>query len=180
MKLIKCESVSDWKKLKQLYKNAFPKNERKPLWLVQMKQRIGEADVWIIELNGEFSGLAITMNEFDMVLLDYFAISDEKRNCGLGSKALKELQKMYIGKRFFLEIECQDENAENSAERVRRKAFYLKNGMSETGVKVNLFTVDMEVLGYQCDVTYEEYLNLYQTSYGKRVEGMIHEIIHME
>lgn len=176
IKLLKCESVSDWKKLKRLYKNAFPKNERKPLWLVQMKQQRREADVWIVEHDDEFSGLAITMNEFDMVLLDYFAISEEKRNCGLGSDVLKKLQKMYNGKRFFLEIECQDENAENSAERIRRKAFYLKNGMSETGVKVNLFTVDMEVLGYQCCVTYEEYLSFYQTSYGKRVEGMIHEL----
>ena len=176
IKIKECEQNSDWQKLKQLYKTAFPKNERKPLWLVQMKQRRGEADVWIIEKDGEFCGLAITINEFDMVLLDYFAISEEKRNSGLGSEILRELQQMYAGKRFFLEIECQDENADNAEERVRRKAFYLRNGMSEIGVNVNLFTVDMELLGYHCSVTYEEYQKLYQTSYGKRVEGMIHEI----
>lgn len=177
IEFVKCETISDWKKVKHLYKNAFPKEERKPLWLVEMKQRTGETDVWMIEEDGEFSGLAITVNEFDMILLDYFAVSEEKRCNGLGGKALQGLQKMYAGKRFFLEIECQDEQAENAAERVRRKAFYLRNGMSEIGVKVSLFKVDMELLGYNCKLTYDEYYSLYHICYGKRIENMIYEII---
>lgn len=176
MKLREITSGSDWKNLKQLYKAAFPEYERKPLWIVRMKHRKGEADIWVIEHEGEFAGMTITVNELDMVLLDYFAICDEKRNCGLGGKALQMLQKKYEGKRFFLEIESVDENAENAKERVRRKEFYLRNGMSEIGVRANVYTVDMELLGYNCDLTFEEYMSLYQASYGPLVGGNITEI----
>ena len=65
------------------------------------------------------------LNELDMVMLDYFAVSEKKRSCGLGGRALKLLQEKYGDKRFFLEIECEDETAKNATERVRRKAFYL-------------------------------------------------------
>lgn len=176
MRLEKVDFRKDWKKIKQLYKAAFPRYERKPLWIVRMKHRKGEADIWVIEHEGEFAGFAITVNELDMVLLDYFAISENQRSDGLGGKALKLLQKKYEDKRFFLEIECEDDSAENAAERVRRKAFYLRNGMSEIGVKANVYTVDMELLGYNCDVTFEDYEKLYHASYGNMIAGNIIEI----
>ncbi len=176
MKLKEVDFRHDWKKIKQLYKTAFPRYERKPLWIVRMKYRKGEADIWVIEHEGEFAGFAITVNELDMVLLDYFAISEDKRNSGLGGKALQLLQEKYADKRFFLEIECEDDSADNAAERVRRKAFYLRNGMSEIGVKANVYTVDMELLGYYCDVTFEDYEKLYRASYGNMITGNIIEI----
>lgn len=175
MKLREIISNSDWKKLKQLYKTAFPRYERKPLWIVRMKHRKGEADIWVIEHESEFAGMAITVNELDMVLLDYFAICDEKRNCGLGGKALQVLQKKYEGKRFFLEIESVDEEADNIEERIKRKQFYLRNGMSETGVKAHVYTVVMEILGHNCEVTFDDYIKLYHASYGKLVDGNIVE-----
>ena len=176
MRLKEVDFHSDWKKIKQLYKTAFPRYERKPLWIVRMKHRKNEADIWVIEHESEFAGLAITVNELDMVLLDYFAISDEKRSLGLGGKALKLLQEQYTGKRFFLEIECEDETADNAAERVRRKAFYLRNRMSEIAVKANVYTVEMELLGYDCHVSFEDYEKLYRASYGHLVAGKIVEI----
>lgn len=176
MRLREITSGSDWKKLKQLYKMAFPRYERKPLWIVRMKHRKGEADIWVIEHEGEFVGMAITVNELDMVLLDYFAICEDKRSGGLGGKALRLLQEKYESKRFFLEIECEDQGAENAVERVRRKAFYLHNGMSELGVKANVYTVDMELLGYNCNVTFEDYEKLYRASYGNMIVGNIVEI----
>ncbi len=176
MKLKEVDFRKDWKKIKQLYKTAFPRYERKPLWIVRMKHRKGEADIWVIDQDGEFAGFAITVNELDMVLLDYFAISGDKRNSGLGGKALQLLQEKYDGKRFFLEIECEDDSADNAAERVRRKAFYLRNGMSELGVKANVYTVDMELLGYNCYVSFEDYEKLYHASYGNMIADNIVEI----
>ncbi len=176
MKLKEVDFCKDWKKIKQLYKVAFPRYERKPLWIVRMKHRKGEADIWVIDQDGEFAGFAITVNELDMVLLDYFAIREEKRSSGLGGKALKLLQEKYDGKRFFLEIECEDDSADNAAERVRRKAFYLRNGMSELGVKANVYTVDMELLGYNCHLSFEDYEKLYHASYGNMIAGNIVEL----
>lgn len=176
MKLREVRSPFEWYRLKQLYKEAFPIYERKPLWIVKKKHRNGEADIWIIEHDDKFAGLAITVNELDMVLLDYFAISNDKRSSGLGSKALHLLQEKYRDKRFFLEIECEDENADNAKERVRRKQFYLRNGMTELGVRANVYTVDMELLGYNCDITFQDYEKLYRASYGSLAAGNIVEL----
>lgn len=176
MRIKEADFRKDWKKIKQLYKTAFPRYERKPLWIVRMKHHKGEADILVMEQDGEFVGFAITVNELDMVLLDYFAIDKEKRSGGLGGQALRLLQKKYSTKRFFLEIECEDDSADNATERVRRKAFYLRNGMSELGVKANVYTVDMELLGYNCQVSFEDYKKLYYASYGNMIAGNIVEI----
>ena len=166
MKLKKATTLKDWKKIRKLYMSAFPSCERKPLSVIRYKQHKKAADVWVVEDEGEFVGLAITMNGLDLVLLDYFAIDDFKRGKGYGSKALKLLQETYADYRFFLEIERTDVEAENIEERKRRKSFYLQNGMMELKVHAVLFGVEMELLGYQCKVSFEEYRNLYVSNYG--------------
>lgn len=166
MNLKKATTIKDWKKIKKLYMSAFPSCERKPLSVIRYKQHKKAADVWIVEDEGEFIGLAITMNGSDLVLLDYFAMDDSKRGKGHGSKALKLLQDTYADYRFFLEIERTDVEAENIEERKRRKSFYLQNGMTELNVHAVLFGVEMELLAYQCKVSFEEYRNLYVSNYG--------------
>ena len=166
MKLRKVKSRKDWRDIKKLYNEAFPANEKKPFWMIRRKHKKGTADVWVIEQEGAFSGMAITMNGADLVLLDYFAVSTDRRSYGIGGAALKALQKTYEGRRFFLEIESIEEGAQTQKERERRKKFYLTNGMRELGVAVTLFGVDMELLGYNCEVAFEEYRGLYFDTYG--------------
>lgn len=166
MKLRQVQSRKDWRDIKKLYNEAFSANEKKPFWLIRRKHRQKAADVWVLEHKSEFSGMAITMNGEDLVLLDYFAVSPNKRDGGIGSEALCMLQKKYSDRRFFLEIESVDEPGETQKERQRRKKFYLTNGMQELGVQVTLFGVDMELLGYNCKVNFDEYRGLYFVTYG--------------
>lgn len=105
----------------------------------------------------------------DLILLDYFAISSKKRGQNLGSKALLLLQEMYKGKKFFLEIESVYSEADNLEERRRRKQFYLKNGMKEMKVMAYVWSTEMELLGYDCQVTFEEYYALYENYFGNWV-----------
>ena len=49
----------------------------------------------------------------------------------------------------------------------RRKQFYLSNGMTEMNVFVKLFGVDMELLGYDCSLTFEEYHDFYRDNYNE-------------
>ena len=67
MKLRKVQSRKDWRGIKKLYNEAFPANEKKPFWMIWLKHRGGAADVWVAEQEGEFSGMAITMNSADLV-----------------------------------------------------------------------------------------------------------------
>lgn len=167
MQLRKIKSPAEWLTLRKLYKKAFPKCEQKPLLMVWLAMRRKKADVWVAEKDGEFAGFAITMNGGDLVLLDYLAINDTMRGSGIGTEVLKALQKKYSGRRFFLEIENVYEAADNLADRIRRKHFYLKNHMQEMKIMVNAFGAELELLTYDCQVRFEDYYELYCSCYGK-------------
>lgn len=175
VKLIQTEKLTQWMKIYKLYQRSFPKYERKPFWLIYFMKKKGKTDVWYIEKNSEFAGLAVTMNSGDFVLLDYFAVDDKKRGCGIGSKSLVKLQQKYAGKKFFLEIESVYEEANNLSERKRRKKFYLSNGMSEMGVMAEVYGVNMELLGYECEVDFAEYHSVYWDVYGEKRARFIKE-----
>ncbi len=169
-------SDKEWSRLEQLYTEAFPDNERKPFSMIREKHREKQTDVWVIEEAGEFSGLAITMNSGDLVLLDYFAICAEKRGKSLGGASLRVLFEKYKGKRFFLEVESLAVPADNQEERRRRKQFYLNNGMRELGVCARLFGVEFELLGYECEVSFQEYFALYDDIYGSYASRFLEEM----
>lgn len=154
------------KEIEYLYLTAFPKNERKPFDLILEKCNNGSMEIISIQNdNNNFLGFAIMILHDDMVLLDYFAIAPESRGQNLGSTALKMLFERYNNKRFILEIENTEIESDNLEERKRRKAFYLKNGMSVMPYKVNLIGVEMEILTRNCDVTYEEYYSTYENTF---------------
>ena len=180
LKLKQPAGFMDWKKIKRLYMSAFPKCERKPFSVIKYKYRKKAADIWAIEDGGVFIGLAITINGENLVLLDYFAIDDSKRQKGYGSKALKLLQLNYADKRLVLEIERTDVEAENLQDRIRRKAFYLRNDMTELNVYADLYGVAMELLGHDCQVSFEEYFELYVDNYGILAERNISELTKEE
>lgn len=152
--------------VKRTYLESFPKSERKPFGLMKLKAKQGVMELLAVFEKGRPVGLAITVLYRDMVLLDYFAIHRAYRGQNRGSVALALLKERYAGKRLILEIELPDEKAANREERVRRKQFYLKNGMVETGLKVCVFRVPMEVLTDGRPVTYEEYHGIYRETIG--------------
>ncbi|MDO4261750.1 MAG: GNAT family N-acetyltransferase [Eubacteriales bacterium] len=153
-------------RIKRLYLEAFPRSERKPFGLMRWKARQGQMEMLAILDGHELAGLAITVLCGDRVLLDYFAVEKSARGKGFGSQALRLLRERYDDRRFFLEIELPDEDAPNSVERRRRKQFYLKNGMQETGIRAVVFQVPMEVLSDGKPLTYEDYHDLYEKTIG--------------
>jgi len=167
MKVIKAEKLSQWMKIYHLYQAAFPKSEKKPFSMIFSMCKKGKSDAWYCEKNGRFAGLVITINGTDKILIDYLAVHEKMRGCGIGSELLQVMRQIYEGKGIFLEIEEVDENAENYEERKNRKKFYLSNGMTEMNVYVELFGVDMELLGYGCSLSAEEYKNFYRENYNE-------------
>lgn len=176
MRLVKAAKRAHWKAIHKLYESAFPDYEKKPFWLIRIKNKQGRADVWYLEEDGQFIGLGITMSSPKLVLLDYFAIDGEKRGRGYGSKALKALQEQYAGRHFFLEIESIYDTCDNVEQRMRRKQFYLRNGMTEMKMMANLFGTNMEVLGHGCKLDFATYSYIYEYTYGKRVVKNVREV----
>ena len=167
MKIVKATDEKRLKYIEELYLRAFPKEERKPFWLMLQKQAEGTMEILSIEEENAFLGLAIFAFDKDLALLDYFAISDEFRGQGIGSKALKALQKIYAGKRFVLEIETTKKPCRDLEMREHRKAFYLRNGLKETGIFVDIFKVPSELLVFDEYVSGQEYIDLYIHAIGK-------------
>lgn len=165
----KAETDGQMDRIQRLYLEAFPKEERKPFELIMEKQKEGITEILSLEdEEGNFYGLGITILHKDIVLLDYFAVEEGRRGKGTGSAALHMMQERSRGKRFILEIENTDAQAENHEQRIRRKEFYLKNGMKCMGYLVELVGVEMEVLVYDSELTYEEYQDIYDSVYPDR------------
>lgn len=172
MEIKKANGAKELFYIYRLYKRAFPLAERKPFLVMMRKCRKGLAEMLIIK-NSDLCGLAITAIYNDYVLLDYFAISESKRGAGIGSEAIKLLCDMYKGKKFFLEIESTKVRSDNSEQRESRKRFYLKNGLTEMGTSVILFGIEMELLSNGCNITYDEYKELYRKTYGDAITKRI-------
>lgn len=141
----------------KLYEEAFPEIERKPLDIMEDLAEKGQMELLVIVDEGEFAGLAFNMIDGDTALLDYFAIASDKRNGGYGSRSLKLLLERFGDRKYIFEIEMQDETAENAKERARRKAFYLRNGLKETGLFAHVYGTDFELLTPDGSLTYKEY-----------------------
>lgn len=154
-----------WIKIYRLYQSAFPREEKKPFSMIRSMYKKGKSDVWYFEEKGTFVGVVITINGPDKVLLDYLAVDKKHRGQGFGSGMLRQMREQYAGKGVFLEIETVTESAVNYEERKKRKQFYLSNGMTEMNVYVELFGVEMELLGYDCSLTFEEYHAFYRDNY---------------
>jgi len=155
----------DLSKLRRLYISAFPVTERMPFLTLRRRVKKGIMEMYGIYENDEFSGLCVLTSYRDIVLLTFLAVIPEKRGCGLGGKAIELIHKKYEGKRIVLEIEEPD-GPENDIRR-RRKAFYLRNGLKETGIFVDIFKVPSELLVFDEYVSGQEYIDLYIHAIGK-------------
>ena len=146
----------DYGKISRLYKTAFPADERAPMWLLAMKSEKDYVDFWGIYSEGKWAGLAYVISEGNASYLFYLALSENLRGKGLGSKALQALKKHYGTQRLFLALEQLDESAENYEERIRRRNFYLKNGMKPLPLTIREATVTYDVMGTG-EIAPEEY-----------------------
>ena len=180
MKIVKATDEKRLKLIENLYMRAFPKSERKPFKLMIQKQAEGTMELLSIEEENAFLGLAIFAHDKDIALLDYFAISDDLRGQGIGSRAIKALQKIYAGKRFVLEIETTKKPCDDLEMRQHRKAFYLRNGLHTMDFDVNLFGVEMEVLSNGEYLNFDEYLDVYKNACGLKFADKIHLIREVE
>jgi len=180
MKMIQAKRPMHWYRLYRLYCEAFPAFERKPFSLIRSMQKKGKSDVWYFEKEGIFAGLVFTINSEDVILVDYLAIAPNRRGEGIGSKIIAQLCQHYANKGIFVEIESVFDICDNLQERLRRKQFYLRNGMIPMKMMVVLFGVEMELLGINCQLTYDEYYSFYKDNYGDFAAKNIRPAVYPE
>ena len=162
----------DYRKISRLYKTAFPADERAPMWVLTMKSGRENVDFWGLYADGKWIGLAYVLTEGGASYLFYLAISESCRGKGFGSKALQALKMKYADKRLFLALEQLDESADNYEERLKRRQFYLKNGLKPINCTIREASVVYDVMGTD-DVKPEEYETMMRNYLGKRVARLV-------
>ncbi len=143
-----------FQEIKQIHSNElkrdFPPQELRPFSIIS---RLFEMDEYfgLGAFEGEkLIGYAlIARPKAGTPLLDYYAISPEKRGAGIGSEFIKNIREA-AGGSIMLEVE-DPEHAENDDElklRTRRIAFYDRAGVRMTGVRARVFGVYFAIMGF--------------------------------
>lgn len=162
----------DYGKISRLYKKVFPADERAPMWVLTTKSGRENVDFWGLYANGEWFGLAYVVSDESVSYLFYFAVEESMRKKGFGSKSLQALKKKYSDRRFFIALEQLDEAAENYDERLKRRNFYLRNGLKPINCTIREATVIYDVMGTG-NIEPEEYESLMRNYLGKRVSRLV-------
>ena len=145
------KKLPEYKQIKQLYFSAFPPEERAPFCLLIGRTKRENIDFLSIYNDG-------IINYLDLSYVFYFALDDSQRGQGIGSAVLREIRKLYSGRRFFLALEQLDKNAENYAQRLSRSRFYQKNGLKKLKISIKEGNVVYDSMGFGGEVKPDEYM----------------------
>jgi len=133
---LECESRDSFsEELLELYYSSFSEIEKIPLENLERAMAHG-AVLDVYSEDGRFIGFTYSFIDADKLFLIYFATVPEVRGKGYGARILDMHKERYRDKRSFLITEPKDRHADDYEMRVRRQAFYVRNGCVETGVKI--------------------------------------------
>ena len=121
-------NAEQWKQVKEIYMEAFPKAERKPFFVLRHSVKSKKAQILTATEDGTLMGFVMVIPYGGMVMVDYLAVSSKIRSRGTGSQIMQQVCEHFADKRIVLLIERLDDNAENAQQRSARRRFYLKNG----------------------------------------------------
>lgn len=152
---------SNYKEVKDLMKRAFPKNERMPMWLLNYWAKKDGYDFWSYYDGEDFCGICFAVINKKTLFIWYLAVNDKMRSCGYGSAILNDVKEKYAGCEITLNVEPLYTTADNYEQRVKRIAFYARNGFLNTEKIIKFKKDDFLVLSTKKDfdeVTYKEIL----------------------
>ncbi len=154
----------------------FPENERKPAASIE---KMSDEGVYIGY--GLYSkeasdhllcyGFFTALPEHKNILLDYFAVLEEYRSLGIGSRFLSQMKAEATKYNGFL-IESEDPDYAGDEEecfiRQKRLSFYAKNNAAFTGIRADVFDVHYRLLYFpilkrpDVQVLYSDFCDIYK------------------
>ena len=166
------------KQVKNLYKSAFPYDERFPMMFLYWKARGKGNNFSAVLDNGEFVGLSYTVESENFLYVYYLAVIEEARNKGYGSKILTKIKEDNPGRTITLAIEDTEVcDAPNYEMRLRRLEFYRRNGFERLNMRVNEAGVWLELLGTDNTVDYDEFIELMKKFLGRILFRIIYKYL---
>lgn len=117
--------------LTALMERAFPANERMPMDVLLSREG---GDMLAILEDGAFRGFISLLTRGDICHILFFAMAEDSRGRGLGTKALALVRARKPGLRIIADLEAPDGAAPNAEQRRSRRRFYERCGYEDTGV----------------------------------------------
>jgi len=160
---------NDLELVRELNKAEFPRNERMPIWMLlrMTKSKKGVVDFLAFYDDDLFIGFISLFTICDLTYVALLAVNSKVQSKGYGSRILGYVKELYPDNRVTINIEVLDENAANSEQRKRRRAFYLKNGYESSGIILKMVGPALEVL-ISCGstITKDELFTIAKAMYG--------------
>lgn len=151
-----------------LYTEAFPENERAPFSMLVKKAKRDYVDFLAYYDGDLLAGMVYLVHGGELSYIFYIAVSSALRGRGYGSAILQALKTQYPGQSIFLAMEELDPAAPNYGQRLKRRGFYLANGFSLLGHKVQEGPVIFDLAGTDDRVTGTGYLAIMRRYVGLR------------
>lgn len=167
LKLIKTKNL---KKIKQLYKSAFPREEQIPFLIFRHYHKTNKLKTYILENEyKELLGFASIFIFKNNLLIHYLAVSKSFRSQGIGSIILTKLKGLYPTKKVIVEIETISNFSKNINQCKKRKKFYFNNKFEQCNYSISFNGQPLEILSYNGKVEAPEYWTIINNFYGKFV-----------
>ena len=125
--------MRDYDKVIELIDSSFPKEEQLPMFLLRIMSKRRCVDFLAYYDEGVFCGISYSIISRGHVFVLYVAVSDGLQSKGYGSFILDHLKELYNGAPLTLNVEPLDPESDNNHQRIRRMAFYTRNGFRDTG-----------------------------------------------
>lgn len=138
---------NQWKqKVKEIYTSSFLKEDRMPFWLMLLMEKKTNTDFISFHDEDILCGFVYMATIENLTFLLFFAVDENKRSKGYGSRILDKIQSIYPNNKIIISIERCDVEEKDIEQRLRRKKFYANNGYIETGYIVELANKKQEIL----------------------------------
>lgn len=116
-----------------IYEQSFPIEEQVPFQsLYKAAQKDPDFHLSGFYDNTKLVGFSAYYVYKKVVYVLYLAVSGKSQKKGYGTEILSHIKETYVPKSIALDVEPIDDLADNAAQRIRRKAFYAKNGFKES------------------------------------------------
>ncbi|MDD7390825.1 MAG: GNAT family N-acetyltransferase [Lachnospiraceae bacterium] len=162
--MIRRQSLDEMKEIYDgMMTRHFPADEIKPFWKIKDSYEKGEyMGYGLYEENSGCLAYAwmCSIPDENWILLDYYAVTENLRGQGMGSRFLKRFfEECTEGVPVIIEVEDpdrlvgipEDEKERELAKRLRRISFYLKNGVKETNLRASVFQVPYSIMVYMTE-----------------------------
>ncbi|MQS90103.1 GNAT family N-acetyltransferase [Companilactobacillus mishanensis] len=152
--------VSQYNEIKNLFKTAFPHEERTPWLFLRFRTLNDNIQFLAFYDNKQFVGLSYVITWKDITYVFYLAVNAKSRSHGYGGEILKQITNMYPNNRIFLCAEKPDDTASKDDQKHRRIRFYNRNGFVQNDYTLVEGRVKYVMLTHDCVITKDEYIGL--------------------